>query len=608
MLPIFRWSVLILWILSLSGFVDPYSSSGRNKLVWFRDHALRMRDNQALTKAVEAAKLSDSKILPVFLWTSRVDQRTGGTASDVFLAHALMGLNETLGGNLAFYILKSMESGDDAKRLAAEINEQLVQVCDKYDCDEIYYSESADADFEHFINSERYSLGEDQTVTYHSFSDSYTLLNYSELKVPWKDIILNHSWRSPLIPFVDWVVDQLADENVTQSLPLPVPSIKNGLILRVGDDCAICDLFDEYSLGTSSGGTDWGIHISKAWSNATETDARTILQKFLDESVMRKDETRNMNKRTHLVSRLSPYLSRGLISPKDVYWGIKWKTQMTVSQNQTLEVDSLLRRICWRDYTYAVLKLFPDVLKGNVIREGYEILDHCFDSSADESINERLEHWKRGQTGFPLIDAGMRQLAKEGFMPQKVRLACGSFFVESLGVCWREGMDHFAEFLVDYDKAINTNMWMNSACVGLDPYYVGMSFKKRAYWDKDGTYVRFWCPELAQLPDSLEIPASVGGSTSKIDPLYQPWLAPDSVLDEAGVRLGENYPKRICDDRKLRAQFYSMIRSLRQSEWSSSMIDDAKRDVVKLGQQEDSERLGLFTPRAIQFRRVEGQK
>ena len=210
-------------------------------------------------------------------------------------------------------------------------------------------------------------------------------------------------------------------------MPLPVPSIKNGLILKVGDDCAICDLFDEYSLGTSSGGTDWGIHISKAWSNATETDARTILQKFLDESVMRKDETRNMNKRTHLVSRLSPYLSRGLISPKDVYWGIKWKTQMTVSQNQTLEVDSLLRRICWRDYTYAVLKLFPDVLKGNVIREGYEILDHCFDSSADESINERLEHWKRGQTGFPLIDAVMRKLTKEGFVPQKVLLACGSF-------------------------------------------------------------------------------------------------------------------------------------------------------------------------------------
>ena len=208
-----------------------------------------------------------------------------------------------------------------------------------------------------------------------------------------------------------------------------------------------------------------------------------------------------------------------------------------------------------------------------MIRVGYKILDHCIDSSADESIKERLEHWKRGQIGFPLIEAGMRQLVKEGFMPHKVRLACSSFVVESLGVCWREGMDHFAEFLVDYDKAINTNMWMNSACVGLDPYYVSMRFKWRAYWDKDGTNVRFWCPELAQLP---------------------------------GIRLGENYPKRICDDRKLRAQFYSMIRSLRKSEWASSMVDDAKRDIVKLGRQEDSERLGLFRSRGIQFRRVEG--
>jgi len=106
-------------MLPLSGFVDPYSLSGRNKLVWFRDHALRMSVNQALAKAVEAAKLSDSKILPVFLWTSPVDQRTGGTASDVFRAHALMDLNETLGGNLAFYIMKARESGDDAERLAA---------------------------------------------------------------------------------------------------------------------------------------------------------------------------------------------------------------------------------------------------------------------------------------------------------------------------------------------------------------------------------------------------------------------------------------------------------------------------------------------------------
>ena len=86
---------------------------------------------------------------------------------------------------------------------------------------------------------------------------------------------------------------------------------------------------------------DWVV-----WSNATEAGATTILQKKFDESVMGKDETRNMNKRTHLLSRLSPYFSRGLISPKDFYWGIKLKTQINNRQNQTLEFDSLLRRIC----------------------------------------------------------------------------------------------------------------------------------------------------------------------------------------------------------------------------------------------------------------------
>ena len=87
---------------------------------------------------------------------------------------------------------------------------------------------------------------------------------------------------------------------------------------------------------------DWVV-----WSNATEAGATTILHNFFfDESVMGKDETRNVNKRTHLLSRLSPYLSRGLISPKDVYWGIKLKTQINNRQNQTLEFDSLLRRMC----------------------------------------------------------------------------------------------------------------------------------------------------------------------------------------------------------------------------------------------------------------------
>mmetsp|Transcript_7290 Transcript_7290/g.9445 ORF Transcript_7290/g.9445 Transcript_7290/m.9445 type:complete len:269 (+) Transcript_7290:423-1229(+) len=133
------------------------------------------------------------------------------------------------------------------------------------------------------------------------------------------------------------------------------------------------------------------------------------------------------------------------------------------------------------------------------------------------------------------------------------------------GSCKFVSFEEHANFQHVYCKVINEFTTVNTT--------VPLTVELKEYWDKDGTNVRFWCPELAQLP---------------------------------GIRLGENYPKRICDDRKLRAQFYSMIRSLRKSEWASSMVDDAKRDIVKLGRQEDSERLGLFRSRGIQFRRVEG--
>ena len=159
-------------------------------------------------------------------------------------------------------------------------------------------------------------------------------------------------------------------------------------------------------------------------------------------------------------------------------------------------------------------------------------------------------------------------------------------------------MRHFSEYLVDFDEAINSNMWMNAACVGLDPYYFGLDFKKRAYWDTDGSYVRKWCPELKDLPDFVEIPARGKITWKKVDTLYNPWFAPPNILAEADVLLGETYPHRICDERKIRSNLLAKIRK-RRSEWPASMTDDRKRDAVVLGREQGSVRNGIFTPRAI---------
>lgn len=160
-------------------------------------------------------------------------------------------------------------------------------------------------------------------------------------------------------------------------------------------------------------------------------------------------------------------------------------------------------------------------------------------------------------------------------------------------------MEHFAEYLVDYDPSINTNMWMNAGCVGFDPYYVGTDYKRRPYWDKQGEYVRKWCPELQKLPDSCEVPeAQRGIGTFQVDCLYEPWSAPAHVLHTAGVVLGESYPNRCCDERNERRRFFERLRNLR-NHWPSTQTDECGRDMVRLGRQDDCESIGMFTPRVL---------
>jgi hypothetical protein len=215
-------------------------------------------------------------------------------------------------------------------------------------------------------------------------------------------------------------------------------------------------------------------------------------------------------------------------------------------------------------------------------------------------LNNMLSHQYYG-IGIPIVDAGMRQLEIEGYMPQKVRLACSTCLVEGLNIPWQYGMQHFKEYLVDFDEAINCNMWQNAGCVGFDPYYVGLKYRKRAYWDRDGSYVKHWCPELKNLPDYYVFQLD-RGMTKKVDCLYEPWMAPPETLESAGVQIGQNYPARVCDDRSNRQDFFDKLRYAR-TQWESGMMDDGKRDIVPLGRDSAAERIGIFTPRPLQLRR-----
>mmetsp|Transcript_21933 Transcript_21933/g.32840 ORF Transcript_21933/g.32840 Transcript_21933/m.32840 type:complete len:601 (+) Transcript_21933:78-1880(+) len=572
------------------------SKTNTNTILWLRDHSLRIQDNEAAYNAMLKCQ-SSSSLIPIYLW-GKNDDSNGGTASELFIAHALKSLDLKLHGKIGHGCVevetKTMDASgeqnadfsDMIDKNALRIAEELASICNKLHSSEIYYIRSNNIPFEDRII---HHLQQKGIVARDYFGCS--LLDYSKVQVPWKELILSHPFRSPLIPFVDFVLARLSEHPPPEPIDIPMDKF----ILSLGEtetDPSSSSIFSHpvdldsklQRLGKSQGGENWGKTVIESFSKNNEDALKELDSFFITSS-----NAKNTNQKyTHFTSRLSPYLARGILSPRQVYHTV-------LSHSSEYDLSSLLRRLCWRDYTYALSSLFPD-MSLHPIRRGY---DHQ-DSTLTREKHHFLEMWKCGKTGIPIVDAGMRQLQVEGFMPQKVRLVCSTYLVEGLNISWQHGMQHFKEYLIDFDQEINCAMWQNAGFVGLDPYYVGLKYRKRAYWDRDGSYVRKWCPELKNLEDYVVLDQG-RGVTKKIDCLYEPWSAPDEALEKAGVELGETYPLRICDDRLNRQKLFNRLRVVRTS-WPEDMVDECKRDIVPLGREPAAERIGMFTPRAFQLR------
>ena len=163
---------------------------------------------------------------------------------------------------------------------------------------------------------------------------------------------------------------------------------------------------------------------------------------------------------------------------------------------------------------------------------------------------EGLEAWKRGRTGYPLVDAGMRQLWTTGWMHNRVRMVVASFLVKHLLIDWREGEAWFWDTLVDADLASNVQNWQWVAGSGADaaPYFrIFNPITQGEKFDATGGYVRRWVPELRRLPDRW---------------LPSPWTAPPEVLRDAGVRLGKDYPHPILDHAQARARALDALKTV----------------------------------------------
>lgn len=234
-------------------------------------------------------------------------------------------------------------------------------------------------------------------------------------------------------------------------------------------------------------------------------------------------------------SRLSPHLRFGEISPRQVIAAAKDNPAAT----------KFLMEIGWRDFAYSVLSNVSDIAT--------ESYDRKFRDFPWETLSPgTLEAWQRGRTGYPIVDAGMRQLWQTGWMHNRVRLITGSFFVKHLMGDWRVGEQWFWDTLCDADPADNTVNWQWVAGTGLDaaPYFrIFNPILQSEKFDPEGLYIKRLVPELAKLPKRW---------------IHTPWEAPEDVLDKAGIVLGKDYPLPIVDHGEARQRALDAFAALRK--------------------------------------------
>jgi len=192
-----------------------------------------------------------------------------------------------------------------------------------------------------------------------------------------------------------------------------------------------------------------------------------------------------------------------------------------------------LDELVWREFHQMLLHHFPRT-EHLAFQERYEAVVWD-DPSSDPRAAERFAAWKEGRTGFPLVDAAMRQILSTGWMHNRARMVVASFLTKDLHVHWKKGERFFARHLLDYDLAQNVGGWQWSASTGADgqPWFrIFHPCSQGERFDPEGAYVRAWCPELARLPDRW---------------IHRPWEAPEAVLAEAGVELGRTWPRPVVD-------------------------------------------------------------
>lgn len=283
-----------------------------------------------------------------------------------------------------------------------------------------------------------------------------------------------------------------------------------------------------------------------------ELAAQERLKMFLSEMMDGYKEGRNIPGMDG-TARLSPYLRWGMISPRTAYRIAHEALSQARTPRARESITTWISELIWRDFFYQVLARNPHVTKGAYRSE--------FDQIQWESSSELLQAWKDGRTGYPIVDAGMRQLNQTGWMHNRLRMITASFLCKDLLISWQEGERYFMQRLIDGDLAQNNGGWQWTAGTGTDaaPYFrVFNPTTQGKKFDSEGIFIRQWVSELKDIPVQF---------------IHEPQTMPDDLQKRVGCVIGRDYPAPIVDHSKQRERILALYANVKGASGMSTQLD-----------------------------------
>ncbi len=483
-------------------------------IMWFRQD-LRLRDNPAFSSALK----TKAPIVFVYIWSDDgSNQWPMGGASRWWLHQSLHALDAQLLKRGTALIIRRGDSLSSLKTLAQETSATAVYWNRRYDP----HGRAADLQIKSTLLS--------MNIPVHEYNGTLLIdpdLLTNKTGHPYQ--VFTPFWRRYQTEMFD-----IARNAVPTQLPSSGKRLHSVSLETLNLEPTI----------------DWAKGIRATWTPG-ETDALRRLKTFIRTQCVSYEHGRNRPDQNH-TSQLSPYLCFGEISPKTIWHELTAQLGSDREKAFHVSAQAFLRQLTWRDFAYHLLYHYPQIPT--------QPLRAKFNRFRWNENAQSLASWQRGLTGYPFIDAGMRQLWTTGWMHNRVRMITASFLTKHLLQPWQRGAEWFWDTLVDADLANNSMGWQWVTGCGADaaPYFrIFNPITQGIKFDPNGNYIRQWVPELGTLP---------------IPWIHQPWEAPPLLLAEHQVSLGVTYPYPIVNHPQARKRALETFTAL-QSDMDSSFVD-----------------------------------